>query len=402
MNTENLSSLISGLGATLKTAKDVRKVYDKDLALDFNPILSFWSIGENKLSEILAFFLNPNESHGQGALFLNSFFKSFFSDIRMPAYSDLHIQCEYPTPEGRRLDIHLDFDKGSFGIGIENKIWAKDQPRQLADYSNFLERKHNGNYCLLYLTPYSNRLPDESSINKDELNLLRKAGKYYSNDHSSGISNLLEEWIKICQAEKVRIFLKNLHQFIQHQINGETFMGQNELVTEYVLQSNERLESAFAICNSKEIICETLVARLKGRIEQIGKERGLSIAKFNISPWEKDTCFTFVINGENGKDLWLTYQFENKWYNGFFYGIQTDGREQKWLAQQLEKLLGASDDEGATQWWAWWKWHDEKKWDDQTFLKINDGTFMIEIEKQLDDILPKIRLVLKDDPKNFW
>jgi hypothetical protein len=50
----------------------------------------------------------------------------------------------------RRLDIVVDLK--FFGIGIENKPWAGEQPAQIGDYVANLERRFAGNYKIIYLS----------------------------------------------------------------------------------------------------------------------------------------------------------------------------------------------------------------------------------------------------------
>lgn len=54
----------------------VNDIYRKQLALDFNP-LDFVRWNENKVSEIIAFFLDPHEAHGQSDLYLRMFIEYF-------------------------------------------------------------------------------------------------------------------------------------------------------------------------------------------------------------------------------------------------------------------------------------------------------------------------------------
>jgi len=53
-----------------------KKEYNRQLALDFS-LFQFFSVGENKISQVLAYFLDIHQNHGQGDIFLSEFLKAF-------------------------------------------------------------------------------------------------------------------------------------------------------------------------------------------------------------------------------------------------------------------------------------------------------------------------------------
>lgn len=97
---------------------------------------------ENVSSNILAFYLNPNNEHGLGNLLLSSLldivgYKNFNEDR-----GSILINREDPTQKGGRIDIVIETE--SQIIGIENKIFHYLN-NDLIDYSNTLDEraKHN-------------------------------------------------------------------------------------------------------------------------------------------------------------------------------------------------------------------------------------------------------------------
>jgi hypothetical protein len=128
------------------------KKENKESSYLFNP-LSFFEIGENKMSELLAFLLNPNANHGQGVIYLQEFCNHFGID---KDFQDFFVETEHVTDKNRRIDIFIKIDDRY--IVIENKfMWAVDQENQLDDYFDYARKKnpqfdgHNV-YCF-YLTP---------------------------------------------------------------------------------------------------------------------------------------------------------------------------------------------------------------------------------------------------------
>ena len=82
------------------------------------------------LSKILAFLLDPTETHGQGDLFLNSFLK-YIGKNNFLAYDSIQVSVEKKTNKNRRHDIFIEGflnNKPRWIISIENKLrFASDQ-----------------------------------------------------------------------------------------------------------------------------------------------------------------------------------------------------------------------------------------------------------------------------------
>src|ERR1017187_5205914 len=71
-----LNKLFTGLDAGLNSLREVRATYEEQIAFDFN-MLRFFDLGETKVSEILAFFLDRRKEHGQKSAFLRLFLEHF-------------------------------------------------------------------------------------------------------------------------------------------------------------------------------------------------------------------------------------------------------------------------------------------------------------------------------------
>jgi hypothetical protein len=132
-------------------------------------------------SAFIAELLNPEGSHGQGAVYLKLFLKRL-SDVESIANGKESAKIdafqaegakvfkEYPIGAvnledgtGGRIDILLTDDHGNH-IVIENKIYAADQPGQLLRYHNFCREKESA--TLYYLTLYGES-PTELSTCKE-------------------------------------------------------------------------------------------------------------------------------------------------------------------------------------------------------------------------------------------
>lgn len=95
-------------------------------------------------SAFIAALLDPNGVHCQGTLFLRSFVEIFtpemakaidFDSVKVEVEKSLGEERvdEFDNPIGGRIDIYLE-DKDGNVVVIENKIYATDQPKQLARY----------------------------------------------------------------------------------------------------------------------------------------------------------------------------------------------------------------------------------------------------------------------------
>lgn len=91
---------------------------------------------ENVWSNILAFFLNPNNEHNLFDLILNSVFETADKKVSISNFKSIRVRTEYPTELGNRIDIVIFTD--TFILGIENKVDAALY-NDLEDYSNTIE-----------------------------------------------------------------------------------------------------------------------------------------------------------------------------------------------------------------------------------------------------------------------
>lgn len=144
---------------------------DRQLARKFD-FFRFIDLNENRMSDVFAYLLNPDETHGQGELFLGKFLEDV-TDEWLPNSSryPVRIGREVLTPRNRRIDIEIAFqsDDGPAAIAVENKPWAGDQDQQLSDYAEHLESEsmYKGRFKLIYLTPNGEK-PSEASIAPEE------------------------------------------------------------------------------------------------------------------------------------------------------------------------------------------------------------------------------------------
>ena len=100
-----------------------------------NFISRIWGIGETKHSQILGFFLNPRENHGQGGLFLKLFLEKLGFETNNFNPKDWTVDVEQRSNSRDQIDILIQSRQLGISIAIENKSnGAKDQSHQLYRY----------------------------------------------------------------------------------------------------------------------------------------------------------------------------------------------------------------------------------------------------------------------------
>lgn len=119
-----------------KTITEWKEKEEKGEGFNFISFISrIWGIGETKHSQILGFFLNPRENHGQGGLFLKLFLKKLGFDITAFEPNDWAVEVEQRSNGRDQIDILIQSRRLGISIAIENKSnGAKDQSHQLYRY----------------------------------------------------------------------------------------------------------------------------------------------------------------------------------------------------------------------------------------------------------------------------
>ena len=160
---EQLKKLLQDVNVILQKEK-VRKEESRKRGERFN-VFEMLGVAHYEVthSKIIAGFLNPQGSHGQGNLFLRLFLQTIETEGKINIdTTNAKVCTEYDTGDGR-IDILIE-DNIGHGIVIENKVYAGDQPEQLIRYNSFAENKYKkGNYTIYYLTLYGYEASDNSA-----------------------------------------------------------------------------------------------------------------------------------------------------------------------------------------------------------------------------------------------
>ncbi len=265
----NINQIVDSLISINQVIENFRLQREKNELYDsnrFNPF-QFLRTDEMGLSKILAFLLDPTETHGQGDLFLNSFLK-FIGKHQFLAYKKVNIYREKTTKEttkeNRRHDIFIEGlldNKIAWVISIENKLQgAVDREDQMNDYAIDLKNYVSESYFLIYLPVFSNNPPEISISEKDWAKLMTKKKAMVLS------ASMIIQWLDntIIIAPAVKQFCNDFKKFLSEDIMGNT-QNSNELV-EYLVNNDKVLFSALKVLEAKKSLYEKLIKML---IEQL-------------------------------------------------------------------------------------------------------------------------------------
>ncbi len=262
---ERLDSFFDDLDFRFKTVSEL----DLYLANRFN-VFRYIRPDENEISEIIRDLLDPRGVHGQGDAFL----RDFLEVIRRPQSGDLQgvvAKCEERTtysPEPlRRIDLTVGFGR-RFGVGIENKPWAAEQPGWVKDYSAHLSNRFD-NFVLVFVTP--NGMKPEGAEDAQRAKELYEQDRFLRFSYRAGFTDWLEACCRDCCADRVRTFLRDFIDYAR-VIEGANMASQYEVstVVDYLRKNPRRLNLASLVRGSLpeaiRQIAEEFLGALKDRL----------------------------------------------------------------------------------------------------------------------------------------
>lgn len=317
-----IEKLLSIVKSKIDVHKEFKQEYDKQLAFDFS-LFNFFNVGENKVSQILAYFLDEKQNHGQGNLFLNEFVNQFYSK-EIDTTNSVNI-CEKVITKNRRIDIYLEI--GELTIAIENKIWADDQHNQLKDYATYLENKSKGNFLLLYLNPYGLEPTNKSITDIYKQQLIEKE-KFKVISYKHDIINLINKWLVICEADNVSHFIKEFKKFLEIKFLGNNTLNMYKNLREIIYQNQTEVQS---LVNEYKNIENEIV----GKLNEVGKALAnetpnmnaeLEISKSGVFNWEGSRVYKYSISKGDNK-IWIQYvKREIHLYSNYYFQNGTDAK----------------------------------------------------------------------------
>ncbi|KUG09118.1 PD-(D/E)XK nuclease family protein [Solirubrum puertoriconensis] len=255
MRVPEVARLLNQVSALARTQRKVNLLSGEN----FNVfrILKLESNEVRTHSAFLGELLNPAGSHGLGDAFLRLFIKT----VNVPEFEPkgAKLRIEYPVGRindgydlGGRVDLYLESAAGDQCIMIENKIYAGDQPNQLARYCAYKPTAK-----LLYLTL------DGSAPSEEATGRLSPAD-YQLCSYGKDIA----KWLEGCclAASAYPLVRETLRQYLNliNYLTGNTPQNFMHAETKQLLLSDlASFESAAHCRNVFEHIQQETTARLK-------------------------------------------------------------------------------------------------------------------------------------------
>ena len=180
---------------------------------------------ESTLSKILAWLMDPNETHGLGDYFLRTFLittieanhneavfnKKVFSllNIHCLNFDDLVIQMEEVFGNGRRADITILDELNNIYILIENKVWAPESLDQTKSYSQQASIKYP-NFAKLFIFLSPNQHTREPPVSKDFVQISYKDLVDVFNSVIKNKGGYLDEGVRILLNQTIKNIEENI------------------------------------------------------------------------------------------------------------------------------------------------------------------------------------------------
>lgn len=285
-----LDALFVGINSGLSSLREVRAVYDREIAFDFNPLDLFDDcINENRISALLAYFLDPRQKHGQNDLFLRVLLEQLGAKEAIELLdrsAPVKVDFPFTTTSNRFIDIVVTIGNNEFVIGFENKVWgAVDQPEQIRDYVSELKFLSSGHYILLYLSPDGTG-PAESSITEDEIKVCDQKFQILAFNNGNGFTvlTLLRQWAEICRADSVRSFIKFIEKYLKLHFQGDKTMDESTFLINYLTKHDDAARQVPALAaafgdikyKAQQAVYEIIQAQLKETPRHIHLSKALS------------------------------------------------------------------------------------------------------------------------------
>ena len=291
---------------------------------------------ELKHSALIANLLDPKGSHGCGDAFLRAFFEIALKERAYP-FKDCTLPdsyTEYYTgpivgDTGGRIDILV--KSSSYGLIIENKIYAGDQDKQLTRYDNYGKETFGADgYLLVYLTLYGCDASKESTATKsaEEVGYLRLS---YAED--------ILRWLEQCArlAYDKPLVRESLNQYIR-TIKQLTYQDMNqENIEEIIDLAVDHPEVVATLSSKRDAIAQRIRKKyIFDKLKEYADQKGWLYDDSESSYNEEEPKIRFRKEGWDGSII-ISADSEDKksnygWWINLWIGIDSKVTGAKKLA----------------------------------------------------------------------
>lgn len=268
-------------------------------------------------SAILSELLDPNGTHGCGAVFLQRFLEALnlqgLVDLSHVRIASEHYLGPKEADSGGRIDIMISDARGP-RIAIENKIYANDQENWVVRYLKPLPPEGR----LIYLT-----LEGDPPAN---------SGTYQTQDLARvlciGYASHIIPWLETCRKEAamVPIVRESLSQYI-HLIQRLTHQHTDHLMSQAIVStivsSKENFAAFRAIRDAegkvRSRVILDFVKRITAKIPQ-----GFKLAKVPDGKGGKEDGFLFSNPALEEANLFAVVSFDGADYRQCYFGFEVN------------------------------------------------------------------------------
>ena len=289
---------------------------------DYNIFTLFHGFSDevNLHSNFIASLLDPNGDHYKGDLFLKLFLETCGID-------DFGIDTSRATvfKEFKHIDIYI--SDGKKHIILENKVYAKDQPTQIARYIETIQNEgaeerdvEDEDICVLYLHP-DGELPKENSLggyklNKDNTKLEKDGSSINFKVISYGKEIL--EWINKCKNEvsnitDLNVFLsqyKDVIEMIYDRYKRIDEMETANLVEIFKENYTAVSEIASNYQETRKKIIDEFFENVKENLEKDEAIKGTYSIELNSVAYRPVVIKNTISQDEKWKNFYFTVEFQ--------------------------------------------------------------------------------------------
>ena len=323
---ENLFVQMNEGYMTAKVEADRQRAMGKH---DYNIFTLFHGFSDevNLHSNFIASLLDPNGDHYKGGLFLKIFLETCGID-------DFGIDTSRATvfKEFKHIDIYI--SDGKKHIILENKVYAKDQPTQIARYIDTIQNEgaevKDEDICVLYLHP-DGELPDKQSFGDFYAKLLGENPSIKFKVISYGKEIL--EWIDKCKNEvsnltDLNIFLSQYKDVIE--MIYDRYKRIDEMETANLVEIfKENYTAVSEIANNyqemRKKIIDEFFKNVKENLEKDEAIKGTYSIELNSVAYRPIVIKNTTSQDEKWRNFYFTIEFQkSSTYSEPFVGFRKD------------------------------------------------------------------------------
>ena len=279
---------------------------------DYNIFTLFHGFSDevNLHSNFIASLLDPNSDHYKGDLFLKLF-------LEMCGIDDFGIDTSRATvfKEFKHIDIYI--SDGKKHIILENKVYAKDQPTQIARYIEAIKKEgaEDEDIYVLYLHP-DGKLPDNQSFGDYHAKLLGENPSIEFKVISYG--NEILKWIDRCKNEvsnitDLNVFLSQYKDVIE--MIYDRYKRIDEMETANLVEIfKENYTAVSEIANNyqemRKKIIDEFFENVKENLEKDEAIKGTYSIELNSVAYRPIVIKNITSQDEKWKNFYFTVEFQ--------------------------------------------------------------------------------------------